>query len=43
MRRPADDCSDRRLHCEDGAEAGLALRDALVRLGCFEQRVAVNY
>jgi hypothetical protein len=28
-------CSDRQLHCEDGAEPGLALGNAVVSPGCF--------
>src|SRR6266851_7937636 len=36
------DCSDRRLHCEDGAEPGLALRNALVGLRCLCQWVRLD-
>jgi len=33
---------NRRLHCEDGAEAGLALRNALVGLWCLCQWVRLD-
>src|ERR1700721_4840695 len=38
----ACNCSYRRLHCEDGAEAGLALRNALVGLCGFGQWIGFN-
>src|SRR5216683_5345774 len=36
------DCSDRRLHCEDGAEPGLALGNAVVSPGCLSQWVRLH-
>ena len=36
-------CSHLRLHCEDGAEAGLALSNPLVGLGSFAQWIGFNY
>jgi len=36
------DCSDRRLHCQDGAKSGLALRHAVVGLRCLGQRVRLH-
>ena len=36
------DCSYRRLHCQNGAEAGLALHNALVRLWSIGQRVRLD-
>lgn len=37
------DCSDRRLHCEDGAEPGLALHKALICLRSLGQWVRLDY
>jgi hypothetical protein len=36
------DCSYRRLHCEDGAEPGPALRNAFVGLGGLRQWVSLD-
>src|SRR5580658_3059159 len=36
------DCSYRRLHCEDGAEPGAALRNAFVGLGGLRQWVSLD-
>ena len=41
--RNGGDCSDRRLHCEDGAEPGLALHNALVGLRSLGQWVRLDY
>ena len=35
--------SGRLLHCEDGAEPGCSLDDALISLRSFGQRVGLNY
>src|ERR1700758_1716766 len=37
------ECSDRLLHCEDGAEPGRALDNALISLRSFGQRVGLDY
>src|ERR1700733_16300575 len=37
-----DDCSNRRLHCEDGAESGLALRDAFIGFGGIRQWITLD-
>jgi hypothetical protein len=36
------DCSDRRLHCEHGAESGLALRNLVVDLRCLCQWIRLH-
>ena len=36
------DCSDRRLHCEDGAEPGPALRNAFIGLDGLRQWVGLD-
>ena len=36
------DCSDRRLHCEDGTEPGLAFRNAFVGLWCLCQWIRLD-
>src|SRR5438046_6337233 len=36
------DCPDSFLHCEDGAEPGLTLRNTVVGLGCLRQWVRLN-
>src|SRR5260370_3299350 len=45
-RDPAEtggECSDRLLHCEDGAEPGRSLDNALISLRSFGQRVGLDY
>src|ERR1700756_2711886 len=37
------ECSDRLLHCEDGAEPGRSLDNALISLRSFGQRVGLDY
>src|SRR3984893_3108013 len=37
------ECSDRLLHCEDSAEPGRSLDNALVSLRSFGQRVGLDY
>ena len=36
------DCSDRRLHCEDRAEPGLAFRNAVISLRCLCQWIRLD-
>ena len=37
------ECSDRLLHCEDRAEPGRSLDNALISLRSFGQRVGLDY